>query len=232
MSALDPKTLIRGLIAWMRMENVWPTRTRLVKFLYLADLQNARYRNGTTLTKWRWHVGSFGPVANECLDTLDDGERTGWIQARRLESDEDPESGHAAVIYSIPREDHESAASAMPPILGKVRSWIKTYGDDTSRLLGFVYASTEPMDHVRPGDVLDFTRAHPVEQAKPFPSKPAKKTARDRIKKLLESIRADYEAEQSQQSAMFEGPYDDVYYNETPAEEEPPRGELTISFKA
>lgn len=228
MSTLDTKILIRGLVAWMQLEGVTPTKTRVMKFLYLADLHHARYKNGTTLTNWVWHVDKFGPLAVEGMRELDRAVRDGWLLQINDSSSQDPDSGPRAVIYTLPRAEREAAANALPPVIGRVRHWIKKYGNETGALLRFVYGNTEPMEHASEGDRLDFSLAHPIDTPAPIASLPFKgkdiKRMKDAIRKLCESH--DKALEEVEQSDI----YDDVYHREIPRDDSQPHGDVVITF--
>jgi len=125
--------LLEGIIAWMRTEGVAPTRTRIVKFLYLADLQYARYHDGKTFTGWRWYTDSFGPFATEALRLLDEGVNEGWLRTTVLEREEEAEvddviglglripEGGIRVLHE--RESEDSAADAQVILLARGREF-------------------------------------------------------------------------------------------------------------
>jgi hypothetical protein len=228
MALIDTKTLTRGLIAWMRREGVAPTRTRLVKFLYLADLQHARYKGGETITGWRWYTGPFGPVAVEALRLLDDGVKAGWLRRWDAGEDDQADDERRAVGYDLLDAD-ATLDGSMPLLLGKVRDWIKRYGDSTPRLLRFVYGNTEPMELARDGDVLDFARARPPGPGPAIDSHVPKKQAK-KLDELMKRLRLEYAANRSSVVAFPDGPHDEEYYAGTPEEDRLPSAEFILRF--
>jgi hypothetical protein len=111
--SFDTKALIRTLVGWMRNEGVAPTRTRLVKFLYLADLQYARYHGGNTLTGWRWYAYSFGPFAVEALRELDRSVEEHWLVSTMLRQTEDlPFLAPERATIGFPEEQEEHHLSS------------------------------------------------------------------------------------------------------------------------
>jgi hypothetical protein len=239
---VSPEILLKGIIAWMREEGVAPTRTRLIKFLYLADLQHARYNRGCTFTNWRWYVDSFGPFATEAIHLLDSGVKKGWLKTvvlqretqladATLESDAVKANSSAAFVYDL--VDYESvdrAKEEMPVGFGMVRNWIKKYGSDTNSLLRFVYGNTEPMDNALEGQILDFTTARPIAVAKPIPSRKLTRQERSKLDDLLSKMRAKYHRILEQNEAMNFAPYDDAYYEGLPREIETPSGTVVLRF--
>lgn len=226
--------LLKAVIAWMRGEGVAPTRTRIVKFLYLADLQYARYHGGKTFTGWRWYTDSFGPFATEALRLLDQGVNESWLKTTVLEREEEAEldrqSGQT-FIYDLPDfEAGERAREQVPLGFGAVRSWIKKYGSDTNALLRFVYGNTEPMENAAEGVTLDFTTARPISVVKPIPGRELTKQERQKMNDLLTRMRTKYQAIRAENNAMHWGPYDDAYYEGLPRETETPTGTIVLRF--
>ena len=231
MGAIDPRLILEGIIAWMRSENVAPTRTRVVKFLYLADLHWARYHQGETATGWEWKVDSFGPLAPAALRLLDEGERDGWLRSVRLNRDDDVRSTGGATLYDV--IDRGKALETMPPAFGQVRTWIKRYGDNTGQLLRFVYGNTEPMMEALPGDVLNFRLAEPPTPARPIAARPIANKDMKRLKEMLVQLRTDYGTRETAFASTSDAAlYDEAYSHDLPRDEDAPAGEVLLSFDA
>jgi hypothetical protein len=226
---IDHRDLLRGLLAWLRIAGVAATRTRIVKFLYLADLQHARHHGGHHLTGWSWRVDKFGPLALEALRLLDQGVAEGWLRATAPLSNEPDEAGRA-MFYDLPDENIEAVADALPAGLGKVRTWIRKYGDDTNRLLRFVYASTEPMADAHDGDELDFSKANAVPPPGLLRGRQLKKPEKTRFFALLDQIRQRHEHAQREADLLQDGPRDDAYSAGLPAEGDGPVGQIILDF--
>lgn len=232
MGAVDPKLILEGVIAWMRTEGFPPTRTRLMKFLYLADLHWARFHPGETATGWDWKVDSFGPLATAGLALMDEGERTGWLRVTTLDRDDDPRSAGRAKIYDlVDGEERARAISAMPAGFVQLRAWIRRYGDDTGQLLRFVYGNTEPMEGARPGDLLDFTDAQAPTPAKPIPGRPFAPKQLRRLKELMTGLSATY-ATNDRSATADARLYDTAFEKDMPSDDPAPAGELLLAFDA
>lgn len=209
MAPPDGKTLLLGILRWCRQEDVSATRTRIMKLLYLADLHYARTHAGRTATGWGWRLDSFGPLATECYLLLETGAREGWL--RHSTGAGDDLRDRETHFYSP--ADWEGRVDL--PEFGRVRRWIKEYGDSTPRLLRFVYGETEPMQEAWPGELLDFSVAlppPPVIEPQKIPHKAMK-----RLKELKAALVAQH---QKSFEPLSEGPYDEAYYAGVPQEEE------------
>jgi hypothetical protein len=61
-------------------------------------------------------------------------------------------------------------------VVSPLKRAIKKYGDDTQALLDYVYFETEPMEGVKKGDLLDFSKARASSRPKLLSiQKPSKK---------------------------------------------------------
>jgi hypothetical protein len=127
----------------------YTTTIRLVKFLYLIDLEHQR-RLGRTLTGLQWKYHLYGPYAFELPSV---GRRLGFD----LEHEEFVNArGHKGTLLRV------STLQSFPPSLSYsvqviVDGLLKVWGDqDTSDLLRYVYC-TEPMRQARRGEALDFS---------------------------------------------------------------------------
>ena len=152
--AYDMMALIREVYRQARRHRIQPPCvTRLVKLLYLADLEWRRRGNGP-VSELTWRFLHYGPYANELaeplnhpdMEVLEEGER----KARRFDFDPDELEATSAELP----EDLQSLTSQL------VRQW----GDaNIYSLLDYVYFDTEPMENARRGDTLDFSNlARPV----------------------------------------------------------------------
>ena len=127
-------------------------KTKLVKLLYLVDVENYRRRR-RTLSGVEWHFYHYGPYAFEIDEALD-----------YLEFDIPQESvrtggGHDAIVFRPdwnfrPRlGDYVSSTE-----LRLVNMVIKEWGEvELNPLLDHVYFNTEPMKEARRGEILDFS---------------------------------------------------------------------------
>lgn len=127
-----------------------------IKYVYLADLANARRNNGETFTGTDWRFYKFGPWAQSVNERVEPALHAIHADRRVFESQyEEREewsrwSKHDPVLLA--RLEKE-----LPPyIVRDLRRDIHKYGKDTPSLLDYVYKTT-PMLSAAPNEYLDFT---------------------------------------------------------------------------
>jgi hypothetical protein len=116
-----------------------PLKTRLVKLLYLAEVEYHR-RTGKRLTALDWRFHHFGPYAAALSDQLGNPnvDTLAW-----------------SIIPRQKIEDHDAQIA----IAEVVHEW----GDaDLNALLDYVYFETEPMQGSKRGETLDFSLVKPL----------------------------------------------------------------------
>jgi len=164
-------------ITWLaseREEMLSPIR--LVKFLYLADLYHARRNQGKTLTGWRWRFVHYGPFCNVALQAIEEAVQAGMIAAIPYESSFDDEQHF---LYKSESRAEPSIAMTLPfYVIGPLQGAVKKWAGDTFGLLDHVYFETEPMKDVRPGDLLDFSKA---KEPEPFHEVHIRKLSKNKI---------------------------------------------------
>jgi hypothetical protein len=128
-----------------------PGATRLVKLIYLADVEWRRCHQGEPLTNASWRFLHFGPYAKEFApllggDDVEVQEQSGRLFKRLQFSDEDL--------------DEQSVPNDVSRLLD---NFIKQWGDaDLNLLLDYVYFETEPMENATRGRDLDFSGIAPA----------------------------------------------------------------------
>jgi len=169
------------------------TTTRVVKFVYLADLFYARANGGAIFTGCPWRFIYYGPYCPEVMTELESAVKANQIFEDRRESkfgDKD------YFLYTCRDNEAENIENEIPTsVLSPLRQSLKLFGDDTQALLDHVYFETEPMEGVRKGDLLDFTKARPrsVEKLPIIPKLPSEKIeeAKRHIRDLIEQMEKD-----------------------------------------
>jgi hypothetical protein len=127
----------------------YTTPIRLVKFLYLIDLEHQR-RYGRTLTGLQWEYYLYGPYAFE-LPTI--GTRLGFDLQRE---DFVNVKGHQGTLLRVP-DPQDLPAGLSFGVETLVNGILRVWADqETADLLQYVY-HTEPMRQERRGDKLDFS---------------------------------------------------------------------------
>jgi antitoxin SocA-like protein len=130
-----------------------PAATRLVKILYLADLEWRRKHRGEPLSNWTWLFWHFGPYAMEFNEVF-------GTQAKDIELVE-LKTGKVAKFLNFKTEElqREVPDEVFRLLRSVVAEWA---GVDINRLLDYVYFETEPMETARRGERLDFSQVVPL----------------------------------------------------------------------
>jgi hypothetical protein len=185
------------------------TTLRLVKFLYLADLYNARVTQGKTLTEWPWAFVYFGPWCKQANEAIEAADKAGIIRSERHSSMYDDEKDYR--LFSINEIDKEpKVTDALPTYVWSKLQWaIRKWADDSYGLLDYVYFETEPMIEAKPGAVLDFSQSRMPEVPKKIDMKKIPKAKMEEAKKALARLGEKYKNGLS--SRPPQGPTDTVF---------------------
>jgi uncharacterized phage-associated protein len=167
---MDTASLINLVLERCEAERMLsPLKTRLVKLLYLAEIEYFR-RTGKRLTNLDWKFHHFGPYAFALADYLgnpDIDSLVGSISAHPKNADHDIQSCVAHVVHE--------------------------WGDaELNTLLDYVYFETEPMQGAHRGERLDFSVVKPLnDQRRVKIALDSKKLSE--LRKALTVRAADYE---------------------------------------
>lgn len=184
------------------------TTTTLAKFLYLADYHQAKETQGQTLTGTEWRFLHFGPYAASFATELDALRDLGLVN----------ETAGTSVqkdyyLFTLPEGVERRTLEAVGLIkraATNLRLQLREFATNLPRLLNFVYFQTEPMEEVRPEEVLDFSlcRRDLFSETKPVE---LRKLPADAIRAYREKL-ADRRATKARRQAfLWEGPFDEVY---------------------
>lgn len=136
----DLRALVPYIVARARERRITLNRTRLVKLLYLVDVESVRTRR-KPVTGVEWVFLDFGPHSERLVETLEELEaRTALYRAL----DEDAPDGEDWL--SGTRRTVDSVVERFAALALNV-------------LLDHVYFDTGPMAGARRGDALDMSRA-------------------------------------------------------------------------
>jgi len=153
----DARALIAYIVARASGKGITLNRTRLVKLLYLVDIERVRTRRDP-LTGLRWRFYHYGPYAYELIDTLRSMEGVDLVAAPWQDS----------VLYrSAPGAPDAENWRAGTKIL--IDGVIDRFAPlDLNELLDYVYFHTGPMVDAHRGQWLDLSlaRSDPREHRK------------------------------------------------------------------
>jgi hypothetical protein len=186
------------------------TTIRLVKFLYLADLFQARTSPGTILTGFPWALINFGPYCSESLQAIDEARNRSLISARAYQSkysDED-KYVYSAHLSKEPKLGNELSLY----VASKLKAAIKRWGDDTQGLLDFTYFETEPMSNAKPYEILDFAKTRLEEPVEDLKINPLRKKTLKKGHEILEALRTRTFKNKERSTPLDTGPKDEAYF--------------------
>lgn len=211
MSSFDAVRFVEWAVWYANQRGASLTPIRIVKFLYLLDVYNARISTGKPLTGWQWRFVHYGPFCGEALDTISDAESKGLIHGEAYKGRLDKETRfyrHSA------EEIPEPFPTALPHyVCSQIKHAVETWADDTYGLLNHVYFHTEPMIHCRPYEALDFAQADMPSKEKPIEMKPLPDKKLKRARQLLQELQKEREERGKRlQSPLSGNPYDESYY--------------------
>ncbi|HEV7807911.1 MAG TPA: hypothetical protein VGO80_18980 [Solirubrobacteraceae bacterium] len=166
----DLRALIAYIVAGARERRVTLNRIRLVKLLYLVDVESVRTRR-EPVTGVDWVFLDFGPHADELVATLEDVERCTALYRAVLD---DAPDGEDWIVGTRRTVDSVVERFAALPV---------------NALLDHVYFRTGPMAGARRGQRLDIGRAR--DDAGPRRALPLRAPARgDGVEQRLACWRA------------------------------------------
>jgi hypothetical protein len=182
---MHPSELIRYIVWYATQQEIKLTTNRLVKFLYLTDLYYARIKTGETLTGFPWRFIYYGPFCSEAWEAINQTVVNGLICKETYPSSFDEVKEYH--IFWCQDDDAENIENKIQiRVIGQLQKAIKKYGEDTPQLLDHVYFETEPMQGVKKGDLLNFSKC---EMPKPIEKIVLKKLSPEIIKRAREKIK-------------------------------------------
>ena len=142
--------LIRYIVAEVQDANGIVFRTRLVKLLYLCDIEYYRSTR-ERLTDLEWKRYKFGPYAFELP------EKTRRIGLDLGEEEVDFATGRGVKyeVYNVPDPDKWLTFSQKQIVDRVIKQW---GNEDLNALLDYVYCDTEPMLGAQYRETLDFRK--------------------------------------------------------------------------
>ncbi len=156
-STVDIRNLIAYVISKLTDMEASFGKTKLVKLLYLIDLEFYRLYS-RKLTEFEWIFYYYGPYADAIDDVL-----------KQLDLDIPQEvvvtaTGHKANIFKFPKylttEFEDKSSNLQKSVVDRI---LNEWGpEELNPLLSYVYFHTEPMQDAQRGEILDFSKiSHP-----------------------------------------------------------------------
>jgi hypothetical protein len=128
----------------------------LIKYLYLADMDHAKFNNGETFTGIDWKFHHFGPWSVEAFLQLDEALSPLGAEKQTFQSNYG-DKDYTRWSVRFDEEKFNVLKRQLPlGIKQSVQHYVGNYRNNTTALLHFVYA-TPPMLNAAPEESLDFT---------------------------------------------------------------------------
>ncbi len=152
---IDLSNLILSIVSYVIDRGGYVTKTKLIKFLYLIDVEYYR-KNRIKLTDFDWIFYKFGPYTNQFEDVYSNLSRGDINIERKVGNEYDADIISTPIKYDLNEVVTDPSTSLM--IKKILNRWAK---ERLSKLLDFVYFETEPMENARKLERLDFTTILP-----------------------------------------------------------------------
>ncbi|MDA2914676.1 Panacea domain-containing protein, partial [Acidobacteriia bacterium AH_259_A11_L15] len=191
MSGIELEQLVPAVLSAVRHARGFATKTKLLKYLYLIDIEHFR-RFRETATGFQWIFHKYGPWTNEYDPVLEDLRQTGIIQITTGTRDD-----LDTKFVDAERVPASLDALGWPfDLQVTVRRIIETWADrPTGEILDYVYFHTEPMQGAERGQKLDFTKVEQGDRTEFYSRTPSFKNeeelskARKELRKLFKQLK-------------------------------------------
>lgn len=187
----------------------------LVKYVYLADLAHSQRHKGSTYTNAPWIFHHFGPWSTEVYTRIETVVREIDASERKISS---PKYGDDFFRWELVDDElFEELDRKLPfAITLDIKKAVHEFGDDTSALLHYVYA-TDPILRAAPGEYL-FFKPYPeyeedtIETQTSTKAQGLNKTVRKRLKEKIEAMLSEKLAKKKKPSVYTQPRYDQVFF--------------------
>lgn len=208
MERTNVDNLIPAIVTWTRDRGGYVTKTKLLKLLYLFDVEFYR-QHRQTFTGFGWKFFHLGPWAAEYDPALEGLLAQGILSERHSSSSE-----YDTIFYDPGKrvETHHAVATVKDESI--LLNVLKRWGTSTTgEILNHVYFQTEPMDAGIRNQLLDFSLI-PAERPTLYSRSSSGKAPAD-----IRKLRAEFKRQQAEKNAKEQRPftftppeYDEEYF--------------------
>ena len=142
----------------------------LIKYVYLADMEYAKYHDGQTYTGTDWKFHHFGPWSPTVFRQIDEALPPFGAQKLSFPSKYGTDDCIQWTVEFSEESERTLRGALSTEVRHAISGYVQKYGADTTSLLHFVYA-TRPMLHAAPGESLNFSAMvarQPAEKAEEY----------------------------------------------------------------
>lgn len=157
------RKLIKAIISFVTEKESYVTKTKLLKYLYLIDIEYYRMHD-KTLTGFNWIYYHYGPWAHEYEKIYED-------MAAKEELRIDLSVRPDLETQFLTTEEYVELEEALEDseLKSEAERILERWADEPlGKILDYVYFYTEPMERAIKGQPLDFSKVH-KEKEKPYP---------------------------------------------------------------
>lgn len=200
--------LIPAIVGYVNEHNGYVTKTKLLKLLYLFDVEFFR-TNRRTFTGFQWKFFHLGPWTPEYEPLVHSLVANGvLIEQRSFRSEYD-----TTFFRSTEHHDFSKLFSSFADE-ATLRRVLNTWAENsTGEILDYVYFRTEPMEHGIRNELLDFAHI-PEEVAAKYVRSSSGSTKKD-IRRLKEELANRLRSIEASKTFEFTPPkYDDQFQAE------------------
>jgi hypothetical protein len=128
-----------------------------IKYVYLVDMEYAKYHDGKTFTGINWLFHHFGPWSNDVNNAIEPALQAINAVKKTIPSDYSEDD---YIRWSLRNDEiakrTEVEAELSIELTSIIKRYVHKFNSNTSALLCFVYA-TLPILNAAPGEILDFS---------------------------------------------------------------------------
>ncbi len=185
-----------------------PTKTKILKLLYLLDIESYR-KTGATLTGFAWKFHRFGPWADSYSEALQAA-----VQANRIAINA-PNADEGATF--LDPTEKLPLATVFPNVVQELtaKRIIETWASrPTVELLDYVYFHTAPMRDAVRNEPLDFSTVTREEKLPHYTGIKSQLDEKEKQRKRKELLRRLHSATKSSIAPLDPPPrYDETYWS-------------------
>jgi len=218
MSAPITLEVLKYIVDRIRERDGIPTRTKVVKILYLIDVEYYR-RHGSTLSQLPWKFLHYGPYTMEIeplLKSLSLGEEEIVVKDRRR-----------VFTYKVEQPETLDSLLSLPNRM-MIEKIIERWAlESLYKLLDYVYFETEPMQGAVRGELLDFSTI--TSEPLVIEETPQAQLPKETINRFKGKFKAIH-ASKAPARHYTPPPYDDIYFQAIATMNSGETGSSTLRF--
>ncbi|MCP4050220.1 MAG: hypothetical protein GY730_05895 [bacterium] len=193
-----------------------------IKYVYISDLEYAKFNDGKTFTEAPWIFYNFGPWSNEVNTLIPIALNEIGAVERNMESNFSESDYIRWTLDGQETTQSDSIGVTLPDIIKRaLKKYVHKYKNETATLLQFVYI-TLPMLNATPGESLDFSCATKSKHKAQIEQKSIEREFMPFLEKLslseknlfqakMDSLKSKFQEKIKKKKIIYTPKYDKVY---------------------